>query len=691
MLAIIYLTLSIYTGTILVRTFLPKLGLEGAPENADLFPRRLIVLPASFTVGVIFSGWITYLAAYVFRASGRPLFYGTLLSMIILALIGGGTLWRRRKRPPEARAPEILKTYRPVLIFMAAVSLFIIWLMTYTFFVRDGKFQMGYTIFSDFAVHTALIRSFSFGANFPTSFPHFPDGTIRYHFMFQFFTGVLEYLGMRMDIALNFMSAAGLISCSVLLYIFASLLTSQRAVGLLTVVFFFFRSSFSGLRYVYENAPYQSAGSFIRFILNTSSFIGKTSGEEAWGLWNINVYANQRHFALGISLLLITLIAMLPYVQKMLAALSVSPPPLSDAPPSGPSSGFRMQARAFIASKDAWLCDRVGSAVFLGVLIGGAAFFNGACVIAVLSILAVLAVFSKHRLNFLIIAVIAYALSTLEASFFAPGVEIAKLSLRFGFISPDKSPAGVARYIIELTGVCLFVAVLALSLRPKKYAPFFFAFAVPFVITFSLSLTPDVTVNHKYLMISLALLNIFTACGVWFLASHQWQKRWLGIGAKILAAVLFSLMVFTGVIDLMSERNLNGIGRSASMPVHSQYQDWLIQNTKPNDIFLTYWDSLSEIFFAGRFEFNGWPYYAWSAGYATDLRGAAAKAMYAAGSPDELRRLTRENNIAYIVINPDVINNVEWPVNEQNIADTFPLVYSDEEVRLSVYQVIEQD
>jgi len=49
------------------------------------------------------------------------------------------------------------------------------------------------SVFSDFAPHLAVIRSFSFGSNFPTEYPHFADGTIRYHFLF--FTAIAaQYL-----------------------------------------------------------------------------------------------------------------------------------------------------------------------------------------------------------------------------------------------------------------------------------------------------------------------------------------------------------------------------------------------------------------------------------------------------------------------------------------------------------------
>ena len=48
---------------------------------------------------------------------------------------------------------------------------------------------MGYTVYGDYAPHTAMMRSFSRGNNFPTEYPHFGGQDVKYHFMFQFLTG----------------------------------------------------------------------------------------------------------------------------------------------------------------------------------------------------------------------------------------------------------------------------------------------------------------------------------------------------------------------------------------------------------------------------------------------------------------------------------------------------------------------
>ena len=75
----------------------------------------------------------------------------------------------------------------------------------------------------------------------------------------------------------------------------------------------------------------------------------------------------------------------------------------------------------------------------------------------------------------------------------------------------------------------------------------------------------------------------------------------------------------------------------------------------------------------------GWPYYAWSAGYDTNGREPSVYAMYTAETPEELRALVEQYGIRYIVVDTDVRLREEFVVNEQNIINTFGLVFNDGE------------
>lgn len=83
-----------------------------------------------------------------------------------------------------------------------------------------------------------MMRSFSKGNNFPTEYPHFGGQDVKYHFMFQFLVGNLEFLGIRLDFAYNIESVLALLGFLMLLYSIAKRLTAGLAAGILTLVLF---------------------------------------------------------------------------------------------------------------------------------------------------------------------------------------------------------------------------------------------------------------------------------------------------------------------------------------------------------------------------------------------------------------------------------------------------------------------
>src|SRR5438876_129117 len=87
------------------------------------------------------------------------------------------------------------------------------WLMLSTFGYSKGNMLIATKAWSDFANHIPLIRSFSFGSNFPPQDPLFAGYALRYHFIFYQFVGTLERLGIRIDWALNIPSIIGFFIC----------------------------------------------------------------------------------------------------------------------------------------------------------------------------------------------------------------------------------------------------------------------------------------------------------------------------------------------------------------------------------------------------------------------------------------------------------------------------------------------
>jgi len=132
--------------------------------------------------------------------------------------------------------------------------------------------RIGWSVSSDFSTHLAVIRSFSYGSNFPSGYPHFADGNMRYHFMFMFLAGNLEFLGLRLDWAFNLPSILSIVSFLMLLYSFAVLLLGEKIIGVVTEYCSF--SEVPLLSYFYHGKTFDKR-SFER-IKNLKEHIGNT-------------------------------------------------------------------------------------------------------------------------------------------------------------------------------------------------------------------------------------------------------------------------------------------------------------------------------------------------------------------------------------------------------------------------------
>jgi len=659
MLALLYLLLATLVGAVLVRLVWPVICAPAFERSLchdapPPLPPWMIFWPAAWLLGTLLFGWASFLwaqAAGSIVRGGLGVLVAGALALVALAL---WTLRRRGGRAIFAGLP----TPRGALEipYVLAALLLAVFIDLRTFWVEEGALRIGVTVFSDFGPHLAVIRSFSEGVNFPPQYAHFPDGSMRYHFMFQFHVATLEALGLRVDWAFNLPSIFGLTACLMLLYALAVCVTGRRAVGVLAGVLFMFRSSFA----VFTHAAAQwDKADFWQAFWNPTLHIGQTTNE-AWGLFAQNVYANQRHFALALALLWLVLLAVLPLLRAQLVAAPT--------------------LRGFWLGWDNWWPQSFARALCLGLLLGAIGYWNGAVVLAALMVLFGFAIIARHRLEFALIAGLALALSVWQWTSFA-GAATATPAARFffGFLAKDPTPSGVILYYLELLGVFvpLFLSAVLLSARVERATAV--AFALPLLFATCVALTVDINANHKFVMIAVALGNIFVAALLveWFRHKALWSRGLAGVSLVLLTA--------TGVVDL---RTLQIMNRGA---VTFAFDDptlaWVRRETAPGTIFLTHWSSLNPVLLAGRPIYFGWPYYAWSAGHDTAGRDARFKALYAVEDPAGLLPLARAEGIDYIVVDWENRPGREYPVNETAIAAALPLVFAHPERDVRIYRV----
>ena len=449
------------------------------------------------------------------------------------------------------------------------------------------------------------MRSFSKGNNFPTEYPHFGGQDVKYHFMFQFLVGNLEFLGIRLDFAYNIESVLALLGFLMLLYSIAKRLTASLAAGILTLVLFFFRSSLSFFHFVTEHLQAKDLWATLR---DNTTFIGYTTNEN-WGLWNFNVYLNQRHLAFG--LLIVSLVIWL-FMDWL------------DIGCAEEEKGIVWLRNRFFTKK-AWRCICPENALMAGMFLGLTSFWNGAAVIGGLLILLGFAVFSDGKLDYLILAV-----------------------------------------------------VLVFLMKKRQQRAALISFLFPAAFAFFVSLTPDIAVNHKYIMISYAFTAIFWA---WALM-QLFQKKILH---RIVAVLLAVCLTITGIYDFVVIIRNNGPGHRVSVNMNSDLTDWLEEHLTHEDLILTPEYSINEVTMSGVMMYMGWPYYAWSAGYDTYYRAAQAKTIYSTINKAELKKLVKQEKITYILYEEGMEYEQQY-CREETIASVYKLVYETEDGRIRIYE-----
>ena len=220
MFGIIYVILAFLLGKEIAGVLLPKR--KGADGTA--FSDTWVMLPASFGVGTLFMTWAVYVVSWmasVCMGSKNPLLPGNVvvMSAVLLAVAAIYTKrWRRKEKTTERRISIKGRFEVREAVLFGFLLIFVTWIMFYVFHIRNGYLYSGFSVYGDYAPHTAMMRSFSYGNNFPTQYPHFGGEDVKYHFMFQFLAGNLEYLGMRIDLAYNSVSILSLLGFFMMLY-----------------------------------------------------------------------------------------------------------------------------------------------------------------------------------------------------------------------------------------------------------------------------------------------------------------------------------------------------------------------------------------------------------------------------------------------------------------------------------------
>jgi DNA-binding beta-propeller fold protein YncE len=334
MLALVYFGLAICVGDFFCRRFY---RFESVAHRCA----------AAILSGLLISTWFTYLVGLLFTRARQPLLWANLFFGIAAIAVLSWSKWKHKviKRahgenhntfaastyPPRSKGSGIADW-----LLIAGYVVLVSWMMFASFNSSDGTLRISNPEYSDFGPNTAIMQSFAVGHNFPTEYPHFSGDRIRYHFLFYFQAGNLEFLGLSPVWSLNLLSSVTLVATLVLAMTLGEVVFNSRAVGRLGSLLFFFFGSLSYVPFLQRQDSVRAAIQAIRQQRDFLPSIFPYRGDQ-WGTWSQVTYLNQRHFASAIGILLLVLI-FLVIRYRMRPKRAKAPPPIySIAPQQDPS------------------------------------------------------------------------------------------------------------------------------------------------------------------------------------------------------------------------------------------------------------------------------------------------------------------------------------------------------------------
>jgi hypothetical protein len=649
---------------------------------------------ASFLVGLVLCTWTTYLLALAFASSAKPLIGGNILFFMLAGLV------IYRLRPQSVFDPKLSDSRPPGSVvwdtfFVGCFLLIACYLMFGTLWLKDGNARMAFVVWNDFGPNLSLMQSFAMGHNFPTEYPHFIGEPIRYHFLFWFQAGNLEFLGLNMAWALNLLSVLALLAMLVLIMTLGEVLFCSRAVGRIGAMLFFFPTTLS---YVAFLCSQQSLSQAFHNIIHLNHWLvsGYPYPAENVGTWSLSIFYVQRHFLVGIGILLLALIFLVGFLQLRWRRGS-------SAPASGQTETakvseteqavtraenvdvemFRSRAETAIESGEKPV-RQLAAFVFTGLLLGLLPLWNSAAFATAFAVAGAMLLLFPYRTYILSLLITAAIVSLPQLAFLflrSQGLTHGSSIIHWGLVVEHPTLQRVLSYFAFTFGPKFLLGLAAVIVCAPLPRRLFVALLILPILAFSTKLSTDIINNHKFLYIWILLLNLFVAYNIWRVA----KMRWVG---KPVAVALALVVTLGGMIEWFRIHNDTVV----DVPFRqNRLSDWLQANTSPKDVFLTDRFIVHPILLNGRRIFYGWPYFGWSMGYDAHTRDVLYEQMLTEKDPGRLVHLLNEKSIRYVAIDNGLRSGfLRGRLNEPLYKRYFETVFQDKENRfgaLTIYRV----
>ena len=518
-------------------------------------------------------------------------------------------------------------------------------LMWKTFQVTpEGDLKLASRVWSDFAATIPLIRSFSFGSNFPPEYPIFAGPPIRYHFLFFAAVGLLEKTGIRLDLALNSLSTISFFLLTIAIYYLGKMVFKSKKVGILSVILFLFNGSWGFLEFFKKNPISLNILDDIVKNREFSSF-GPYDGKIVSAFWSLNIFTNQRHLGLAYAAFLFLMLFLYRYSKK---------------------------PRKLTLNK---IC-------ILGIILGLFPFIHMAVFgMMGIAILVAFLIFPKIRINIFALGCIALILAIPQFLYMGES-EVQTPLIRLGYLLEDKTFIGFLKYWLMNFGFTLILAPIGFVIAKKPQKKIALPFLALFVAGNIFQFSPEVAANHKFFNLFIIGANLFTA----YFLFRLWKLKSLNKVVKTLLLLpLLLLLTLTGFIDFFPIVN-------DSFLVLKDHRNnptisFILNNTPKDSVFLNSSYLYHPASLAGRKIFMGWPYFSWSAGYDTDKRGKELDRIYTSNEKEKVCYLLKKNNIDYFTIQDTSRDRDFTKINVVFFNNNFTPIYKDLAGAISIFEV----
>jgi len=368
---------------------------------------------------------------------------------------------------------------------------------------------------------------------------------------------------------------------------------------------------------------------------------------EMWGLFNFNVYINQRHFPFGIA-------AFGTFVYLL--------------------TSFTLFVDLKKRGKTPF--------ILIGLLIGLMPYIHMPVALSACFTVFMFFIFSnKLRKEIFITGLVAGVLVLPQALMWKYGVDSTLGSypkVNFGYEIGRLDSIAILVYYWNIFGLKIFAILAGFLLSPKRGHILFITLLPLFILPNIFQFQHTLYDNNKFFILWLLVVNIYAAYPLVLL----WGK---GLVGRFAASLLFMSLIATGVADYYGIMKFDKV----TLPYYNdRLRNWIEQNTNSRSVFLT--DTAIKPGYSAYYSvlLSGRRLYVHSIADSVQnlsMRKSKVASIYSAQNKAYVCKMLKDERIDYILVDYSVRESKDYKFRKDFFVNNFMPVYRD--VGISVYSV----